>query len=157
MAFLLLVAGNETTVNLIGNGVYALLRHPDQLAALRADRSLMPGAVDELLRYESPVNTSSLRFTTEPIEVSGVVIPEGELVVVALTSANRDESQFPAAGSLDIYRQAGPSLSFGHGIHYCVGAQLAPDLRKRLWITPPDLGFLLVLACSKFVEDLLFG
>jgi cytochrome P450 len=125
MAFLLLVAGNETTVNLIGNGAYALLRHPDQLAALRADRSLMPGAVDELLRYESPVNTSSLRFTTEPIEVGGVVIPEGELVVVALTSANRDESQFPDAASLDIHRQAGASLSFGHGIHYCVGAQLA--------------------------------
>ncbi|MER6405751.1 cytochrome P450 [Streptomyces viridosporus] len=125
MAFLLLVAGNETTVNLIGNGAYALLRHPDQLAALRADRSLMPGAVDELLRYESPVNTSSLRFTTEPIEVGGVVIPEGELVVVALTSANRDESQFPAAASLDIHRQAGANLSFGHGIHYCVGAQLA--------------------------------
>nr|QZA73303.1 cytochrome P450 [Streptomyces sp.] len=125
MAFLLLVAGNETTVNLIGNGMYALLRHPEQLSALRADRSLMAGAVDELLRYESPVNTSSLRFTTEPIEVGGVVIPEGELVVVALTSANRDESQFPDASSLDIHRQAGPGLSFGHGIHYCVGAQLA--------------------------------
>lgn len=125
MAFLLLVAGNETTVNLIGNGAYALLRHPDQLAALRADRSLMPAAVDELLRYESPVNTSSLRFTTEPIEVGGVVIPEGELMVVALTSANRDESQFPDAASLDIHRQAGANLSFGHGIHYCVGAQLA--------------------------------
>ncbi|MFD5777310.1 cytochrome P450 family protein [Streptomyces fungicidicus] len=125
MAFLLLVAGNETTVNLIGNGMHALLRHPEQLAALRADRSLMAGAVDELLRYESPVNTSSLRFTTEPIEVGGGVIPEGELVVVALTSANRDESQFPDASSLDIHRQAGSGLSFGHGIHYCVGAQLA--------------------------------
>lgn len=125
MAFLLLVAGNETTVNLIGNGALALLRHPDQLAALRADRSLLPGAVEEFLRYESPVNTSSLRFTTEPIEVDGVVIPEGELVVVALTSANRDESQFPNAGSLDIQRPAGANLSFGHGIHYCVGAQLA--------------------------------
>ncbi|MFF1272483.1 cytochrome P450 [Streptomyces marokkonensis] len=125
MAFLLLVAGNETTVNLIGNGMYALLRHPEQLSALRADRSLMAGAVDELLRYESPVNTSSLRFTTEPLEVGGVVIPEGELVVVALTSANRDGSQFPDASSLDIHRQAGPGLSFGHGIHYCVGAQLA--------------------------------
>lgn len=125
MAFLLLVAGNETTVNLIGNGAYALLRHPDQLAALRADRSLLPGAVEEFLRYESPVNTSSLRFTTEPIEVGGVVIPEGELVVVALTSANRDESQFPDGSSLDIHRAAGANLSFGHGIHYCVGAQLA--------------------------------
>ncbi|MFH9613922.1 cytochrome P450 family protein [Streptomyces pratensis] len=125
MAFLLLVAGNETTVNLIGNGAFALLRHPEQLAALRADRSLLPGAVEEFLRYESPVNTSSLRFTTEPIEVAGVVIPEGELVVVALTSANRDESQFPNGSNLDIHRPAGANLSFGHGIHYCVGAQLA--------------------------------
>jgi cytochrome P450 len=125
MAFLLLVAGNETTVNLIGNGAFALLCHPDQFAALRADRSLLPQAVEEFLRYESPVNTSSLRFTTEPIEVGGVAIPAGELVVVALTSANRDESQFPNGSNLDIHRPAGANLSFGHGIHHCVGAQLA--------------------------------
>jgi len=125
MAFLLLVAGHETTVNLIGNGMFALLRHPDQFAALRADRSLLPGAIEEFLRYESPVNTSSLRFTTEPIELGGVVIPEGELVVVALTSANRDESQFPDGSSLNVCRQSSGHLSFGHGIHYCIGAPLA--------------------------------
>nr|UOL51484.1 cytochrome P450 [Streptomyces sp.] len=125
MAFLLLVAGHETTVNLIGNGMFALLRHPDQFAALRADRSLLPGAIEEFLRYEGPVNTASLRYTTEPIELSGVVIPEGELVVVSLASANRDDAQYPDGGSLDVHRQAGGNLAFGHGIHYCVGAPLA--------------------------------
>lgn len=125
MAFLLLVAGHETTVNLIGNGVLALLRHPDQLAALRADRSLLPGAIEEFLRYEGPVNTASLRFTTEPVEIGGVVIPENQLVVVAIASANRDEDQFPGGDKLDITRETGGHLAFGHGIHYCVGAPLA--------------------------------
>ncbi|MFF4407210.1 cytochrome P450 [Streptomyces sp. NPDC001262] len=125
MAFLLLVAGHETTVNLIGNGVFALLRHPDQLAALRADRSLLPGAIEEFLRYEGPVNTASLRFTTEPVELGGVVIPENQLVVVAIASANRDEDQFPGGDKLDITRETGGHLAFGHGIHYCVGAPLA--------------------------------
>ncbi|GGR19765.1 cytochrome P450 family protein [Streptomyces netropsis] len=125
MAFLLLVAGHETTVNLIGNGVLALLRHPDQLAALRADRSLLPGAIEEFLRYEGPVNTASLRFTTEPVELGGVVIPANQLVVVAVASANRDESQFPDGDKLDITRETGGHLAFGHGIHYCVGAPLA--------------------------------
>lgn len=125
MAFLLLVAGHETTVNLIGNGVLALLRHPDQLAALRADRSLLPGAIEEFLRYEGPVNTASLRFTTEPVELGGVVIPENQLVVVAIASANRDEAQYPDADKLDITRETGGHLAFGHGIHYCVGAPLA--------------------------------
>ncbi|OEU94859.1 cytochrome [Streptomyces oceani] len=125
MAFLLLVAGHETTVNLIGNGMLALLRHPDQLAALRADHSLLPGAVEEFLRYEGPVNTASLRFTTEPVELGGVVIPENQLVVVAIASANRDEAQFPDGDELDITRETGGHLAFGHGIHYCVGAPLA--------------------------------
>ncbi|MEV0636203.1 cytochrome P450 [Streptomyces sp. NPDC050619] len=125
MAFLLLVAGHETTVNLIGNGVLALLRHPEQLAALRADRSLLPGAIEEFLRYEGPVNTASLRFTTEPVELGGVVIPENQLVVVAIASANRDEAQFPDGDKLDITRETGGHLAFGHGIHYCVGAPLA--------------------------------
>lgn len=125
MAFLLLVAGHETTVNLIGNGMFALLRHPDQFAAVRADRSLVPGAIEEFLRYEGPVNTASLRYTTEAVELGGVVIPEGELVVVALASANRDDAQYPDGDSLDVRRQAGGNLAFGHGIHYCVGAPLA--------------------------------
>lgn len=125
MAFLLLVAGHETTVNLIGNGLFALLRHPDQFDALLADRSLLPGAIEEFLRYEGPVNTASLRHTTEPVELSGVVIPKDELVVVALAAANRDDAQFPDGGQLDVTRASGGNLAFGHGIHYCVGAPLA--------------------------------
>lgn len=143
MAFLLLVAGHETTVNLIGNGVFALLRHPEQLASLRADSALLPGAIEEFLRYEGPVNTASLRFTTEPVELGGVTIPEGQLVVVAIASANRDEAQFSDGDTLDITRKTGGSLAFGHGIHYCVGAPLArleaEIAFKRLLERFPDL------------------
>jgi cytochrome P450 len=125
MAFLLLVAGHETTVNLIGNGVLALLRHPAQLAALRRDPSLMPNAVEEILRYEGPVNLATLRFTTEPLQIGEVEIPEGEFVMVSLLGANRDDDRFAEADRLDITRAAGSHLAFGHGIHYCVGAPLA--------------------------------
>ncbi|GGR31882.1 cytochrome P450 family protein [Streptomyces netropsis] len=125
MTFLLLVAGHETTVNLIGNGTLALLRHPDQLAALRADPSLMPSAIEEFLRYEGPLNTASLRYTTEPIDIGGVTIPRHDLVSVALASANRDDAHFPDATRLDVTRTPTGHLAFGHGIHYCVGAPLA--------------------------------
>ncbi|SFQ36486.1 Cytochrome P450 [Amycolatopsis arida] len=125
MAFLLLVAGHETTVNLIGNAVLALLRHPEQLAALRADPGLMPNAVEEFLRYESPVNIATLRFTTEPVPVGEVTIPPGEFVMISLLSANRDTTRFPGPDRLDVTRQPGGHLAFGHGIHYCVGAPLA--------------------------------
>ncbi len=125
MAFLLLVAGHETTVNLIGNGVYLLLTHPDQLALLRSDPGLLPRAVEEFLRYEGPVETSTLRFTTEPVEVGGVTIPAGEVVLVALASANRDPRRFADADRLDITRADSQHLAFGHGIHFCLGAPLA--------------------------------
>ncbi|MFD7233750.1 cytochrome P450 [Streptomyces syringium] len=125
MTFLLLVAGHETTVNLIGNGTLALLRHPDQLATLRADPSLMPAAIEEFLRYEGPLNTASLRYTTEPLDIGGVTIPRHDLVTVALTSANRDDAHFPDATRLDVTRTPTGHLAFGHGIHYCVGAPLA--------------------------------
>ncbi|HEU5471098.1 MAG TPA: cytochrome P450 [Actinophytocola sp.] len=125
MAFLLLIAGHETTVNLIANGMLALLRHPDQLAALRADPGLVPGAVEEFLRYESPINNTPLRHTIAPVTIGGVEIPKGELVLVALGSANRDTTRFPAADHLDITREPTPHLAFGHGIHYCLGAPLA--------------------------------
>ena len=125
MAFLLLVAGHETTVNLIGNGVLALLEHPDQLAALRADRSLLPGAIEEFLRFEGPVNIATLRFTTEPVRVREVEIPAGEFVMVSLLAANRDGERFADPDRLDITRPTGGHLAFGHGIHYCVGAPLA--------------------------------
>ncbi|HVV08765.1 cytochrome P450 [Amycolatopsis sp.] len=125
MAFLLLVAGHETTVNLIGNGVRALLEHPDQLAALRADPALLPGAVEELLRFDGPIHIATLRFTAEPVQVGDVEIPADEFVMVSLLSANRDGERFDEPDTLDIRRPAGGHLAFGHGIHYCVGAPLA--------------------------------
>jgi cytochrome P450 len=125
MAFLLMVAGHETTVNLIGNGVLHLLRNPDQLAALRAQPDLLPGAVEEILRLEGPVNIATIRFTTESVTVGGQDIPAGEFVMVALSSANRDPEKFADPDTLDITRPAGGHLAFGHGIHYCVGAPLA--------------------------------
>ncbi|MBK1786231.1 cytochrome P450 family protein [Prauserella cavernicola] len=125
MAFLLLVAGHETTVSLIANGVLALLRAPDQLDALRADPSLLPGAVEEFLRFDGPINIATLRFTSEPVGVGDVEIPENALVFVSLLAANRDEKRFPEPERLDLTRQTGGHLAFGHGIHYCVGAPLA--------------------------------
>jgi cytochrome P450 len=124
MAFLLLVAGHETTVNLIGNGVLALLRHPDRLAELRADPELTPRAVEEFLRFDGPVNLATFRHTTEPVEIGGVLIPAGEVVLVALASADRDPDRFPAADELDLHRDAG-HLAFGYGLHHCLGAPLA--------------------------------
>ena len=125
MAFLLLLAGHETTVNLIGNGMLALLREPDQLAALHADPALLPGAIEEFLRYDGPVNLATMRFTTEPVELGGVTIPEGEFVMVSLLAANRDKRRFADPDTFDVTRQPGGNLAFGHGIHYCVGAPLA--------------------------------
>ena len=125
MIFLLLVAGHETTVNLIGSGTLALLLSPGEMARLRADRSLLPGAVEELLRYTSPVNHATFRFTAEPVEVGGTLIPAREAVLVAIGSANRDPGRYPAPDRLDIGRDVGGNLAFGHGIHYCLGAPLA--------------------------------
>ncbi|WP_327285431.1 cytochrome P450 family protein [Streptomyces sp. NBC_01205] len=126
MAWLLLVTGFETTAHLIATGVLALLRHPAQLAALRADPSLIDNAVEEMLRYEGPVETTTYRFTTGPTEIAGEVIPGGgELVLVALADADRDPARFPDPDRFDIRRAAGGHIAFGHGIHYCLGAPLA--------------------------------
>lgn len=125
MAFLLLVAGHETTVNLIGNAMLGLLTRPDQLAALKADPTLLSGAIEEFLRYDGPVNLATFRLTTQPLVLGGTEIPADEFVVVAVTAANRDEARFPDADQLDVTRNAGGHLAFGHGIHYCVGAPLA--------------------------------
>lgn len=126
MAFLLLVAGHETTVNLIANSTLSLLHDPAQAAALRADPGLLPGAVEEFLRFESPVNHATLRYTAEPTEIGGVTVPEGEFVVISLASANHDDDRYgPTAGTLDVTRAATGHLAFGHGIHFCLGAPLA--------------------------------
>jgi cytochrome P450 len=124
-AFLLILAGYETTVNLIGNGIVALLRQPEQLAALRADLSLFPGAIEEFLRFDSPINISTVRVTTEDVHLDGVDIPADELVMIALLAANRDTEQFDDPDVLDVTRKPNVHLAFGHGIHYCLGAPLA--------------------------------
>ncbi|MFD8913684.1 cytochrome P450 [Streptomyces sp. NPDC059575] len=134
-AWLLLVAGHETTVNLISNGVLALLTHPEQLAALREDMTLMPNAVEEMLRYDGPVETPTFRFTTEPVEIGGTVVPGGgHMVLVALADANHDPARFPDPDAFDIRRPAGGHVAFGHGIHYCLGAPLA-RLEARIALT----------------------
>ena len=125
MAFILLIAGHETTVNLISNAVHALLTHPDQLAALRADMSLVDGAVEETLRYEGPVENATFRFAAEPLEIGGTQIEKGDFVMVGLTAADRDGLRHPAPDRFDIRRDTRSHLAFGHGIHYCLGAPLA--------------------------------
>ncbi|KUM78436.1 cytochrome P450 family protein [Streptomyces curacoi] len=125
MAFILLIAGHETTVNLITSGVHALLTHPGQLAALRADMTLLDGAAEEMLRYEGPVETATFRYAAEPLEIAGVPIEQGEPVMVGLAAANRDASRYAVPDTFDIRRDARGHVAFGHGIHYCLGAPLA--------------------------------
>ncbi|MFG2268726.1 cytochrome P450 [Streptomyces chartreusis] len=125
MAFVLLIAGHETTVHLITNAVHALLTHPGQLAALRADMTLLDGAVEEALRYEGPVENATFRFAAEPLEIAGVPIAPGEAVMIGLTAADRDPARFPAPERFDIRRDTRGHIAFGHGIHHCLGAPLA--------------------------------
>ena len=125
MVFLLLAAGHETTVNLIASGTLALLLDPAAHARLRAGRSLLPAAVQEMLRYTSPVNHATLRFTTGPTTLAGMEIPAGQIVIAGLSSANRDATRFAEPDALDADRDSGGHVAFGHGIHYCLGAPLA--------------------------------
>ncbi|EST34822.1 cytochrome P450 family protein [Streptomyces roseochromogenus] len=125
MAYLLLIAGHETTVNLIGNGVLALLTHPGQLAALRADMGLLDGAIEEMLRYDGPVETATFRYAAEPLEIAGVPIKQGDHVMVGLTAAQRDAARYAEPDRFDIHRDPRGHLAFGHGIHFCLGAPLA--------------------------------
>jgi cytochrome P450 len=123
--FQLIVAGHDTTTSLIGNGVVALLDHPDQLQLLVADLDRLPAAIDELMRFAAPVPHATFRVTAEPVALDGVEIPGRQQVLVCLASANRDPDRFPAPDVLDITREDGPNLGFGHGIHFCLGAPLA--------------------------------
>jgi pimeloyl-[acyl-carrier protein] synthase len=121
---LLMLAGHETTTNLIGNGVLALLRNPDQRAALLTNPDLIVSAVEELLRYDSPVQKMG-RIALADIEIASKVIEQGQLVCFSFAAANRDPDQFAAPNQLELARKPNRHLAFGHGLHYCVGAALA--------------------------------
>lgn len=121
---LLFAAGHETTVNLIGNGLLSLLRQPDQWRILREDPSLIPNAVEEILRFESPVQAVS-RVLSEPVDIGGTNVDRGELVVALVGAGNRDPAVYDNADRLDVTRKNPGPLSFGGGIYYCLGAQLA--------------------------------
>jgi cytochrome P450 PksS len=125
MLFLLLVAGHETTVNLIGNGTLALLTHADQWERLCAEPGLIKSAVEELLRYDSPVEAATERYAMEEVTIAGVAIPRGALTFAVIASANRDDRQFDRPDDLDLAREPNRHLSFGQGFHYCLGAPLA--------------------------------
>lgn len=124
MVFLLLLAGHETTVNLIGNGMLALMGDPQQLARLRTDPALVGPAVEELLRYDGPVHHPTLRFAMEPVRLGSATIPAGAIVLVSLAAANRDPGRFADPNRLEMARGT-PHLAFGHGPHFCLGAPLA--------------------------------
>jgi cytochrome P450 len=145
MFWLFAVAGNETLRNGLPGGLIALMQHPEQLAAVRADPSLLPTAVDEMLRWWTPVMVFR-RTATRDVELGGARIRTGDKVVVSFTSANRDGSVFPDPDSFDVRRTPNPHLSFGHGPHFCLGAQLARaqmralfgELLRRTRVLEPD-------------------
>ncbi|MET9837110.1 cytochrome P450 [Streptomyces virginiae] len=125
LAFLILFAGYENTVQLIGNAIHTLLQHPEEQARLRKDPSRIPAAVEELARYEGPAPLAIRRFPTEDITIAGVTVPAGETVLLSLSAANRDPARFPRPDLLDLDRDTSGHLALGHGIHYCLGAPLA--------------------------------
>lgn len=141
--FVVLAAGLDTPMRQLSLAVYTLLTHPEALAKLRADPSLIPAAVDELMRFDGTVATASFRFAVADITLGGVTIPAGEMVLLSLASANRDSTQFDHPDQLDLHRNQVGNLSLGHGFHYCIGAHLAKqELRiglARLITRFPDL------------------
>lgn len=125
MIFLFTVAGHITSQHTITNGVFSLLTHRDELVKLQADPSLVPGAVDELMRYDGGVGVATFRFTNAEIEVGDVVIPAGEILALSISSAHRDQQRYPDADELDVSRRPLGVLGFGHGTHFCIGQPLA--------------------------------
>lgn len=126
MLFLLLLAGHETTVNLIGSGTLALLEHPDQLETLLGDMRLLDGTIEEMLRFTNPVHHVAQRYALEDVPLMGHTVPKGSTVAVGIASANRDEAVFENADHFDITRTPNRHVAFGLGIHYCLGAPPGP-------------------------------
>jgi cytochrome P450 len=123
--FQLVVAGHDTTTSLIGNGTVALLLHPEQRDALVADPALMPHAIEEILRWDAPVQHSTFRYTRQAVALGGTVIPAFAQVIISLAAANRDPDRYANPETLDTARANTSHLAFGHGIHHCLGARLA--------------------------------
>jgi cytochrome P450 PksS len=157
MVALLLVTGHETTVNLIGNGVLTLLNHPDQLVLLRQNPHLLDGAVEEILRFDGPVETSTTRWVGEDLVYQGHAMQRGETVRVVIASANRDPAAFPQPDRFDITRTPNKHIQFGHGIHYCLGAPLARlEGRMAIWLLFERLPDLHITAAPHFRQGVLF-
>jgi cytochrome P450 len=125
MIFLFTVAGHVTSMHTLTNGIYSLLTHPDQLKLLQSDLSLMPGATDELMRYDGGVGVATFRFSTEDIPVGDVVIPKDQILALSILAAHRDPDRFPDPNRLDLTRRPLGVLGFGHGPHFCIGQPLA--------------------------------
>lgn len=125
LVFVLIIAGHETTVNLIGNGMLALLEHPQQKQLLMDQPDLIQAAVEEVLRFNGPAEISNVRWATENVDFQGIQIRQGDMMLVALSSANRDSSQYENPDTFDITRKVNDHIAFGKGIHYCLGAPLA--------------------------------
>jgi cytochrome P450 PksS len=124
MILLLIVVGHETSVNLIGNGTLALLQHPEAWQQLQDQPALIASAVEEMLRYDCPVERAPMRYAAEDVEFGNVTIQRGDAVSVVLGSANRDSRQFSDADTFTITRDPNRHIAFGHGVHYCLGAAL---------------------------------
>lgn len=163
----LVIAGHKTTANLVGNGMQALLRHPEQLAALREDPSLVVSAVEELLRFEGPVDRSTLRVAAEDLTLDGVRVPRESFVHLSIAAADRDPAVFPDPDRLDIARSPNRHVAFGHGPHFCAGAPLArlegqvafPTLLRRLQglelaVPADDLAWIADSSISRGLEQL---
>jgi cytochrome P450 len=125
MVFMLLIAGQTATAQLVAKGLHLLLTHPDQLARIRSDDRLLPTAVEEFLRYDPPLRVSAFRMTTVATEIADITVPADQIVLCSLLSANHDEDSFPDAGTFDVGRRDSSHLAFGYGIHHCLGANLA--------------------------------
>ncbi len=133
MCVLLLVAGHETTMNLLGNGLFALVARPDEMGRLRRDKTLIEPAVEDMLRYDAPVQQGTFRYAGEAVELAGVRMEPGQTVAVMLGAANRDPEQFPDPDRFDVARRPNRHLSFGRGIHVCLGAPVARLEGRMAW------------------------